>query len=185
MTESRLVHRVCAPVLAHWCSDRHLAARGSILHVAVRKAQQEDRCIRDTDSLLLLPPVGQLLILRLGTHLAFLLPPVQGLLHVDGEHAFLRAASHAPTHSQAPQRVAHRRSDASSEVVFEVPVWKADDERPGRDKTPLCSLRSVLSSRVPKDSRAQTLRITVHLSRDKPDAVHPFGVQVHHSVRVY
>jgi hypothetical protein len=79
----------------------------------------------------------QLLNLRLGTHLAFLVLPVQGLLHVDGGHASLRAASHAPTHSEAPQRVAHRRSDASSEVVFEVTVWKADDERPGQDKTSL------------------------------------------------
>ena len=112
-------------------------------------------------------PVEQLPILRLGARVAFLVRPVCGSLDVDGQHVFLPAASHAPTPSQAPQGVAHRRSDASSEVVFEVTVWKADNERPGGDEAPLfCSLRT----RVPDASAPQTVGIagSPHQDKDRP-----------------
>lgn len=150
---------------AYPCSDGHLATRGSILHVAIGKAQQKNRCLRDP-SILSLPPRAQLLTIRQGTRLVFLVRAVRDSLHMDGQHVFFRAPSHAPTPTQASQGVANRRSDASSEVVFEVTVWKADDERSGGDKAPLLFVRR----RVPESYRAQTRRIPVHLTGDKRPA---------------
>jgi hypothetical protein len=42
----------CSAATAHECPDRELATRGSILDVAVREAQQQDRRCRDTYTLL-------------------------------------------------------------------------------------------------------------------------------------
>ena len=81
---------------------------------------------------------------------------------VDRQDVLLTAASDVPSHSPTPQRVAYRRSHAPSEVVLEVTVWKADDERPSGDYAPLCSL----TARVPESSGRQTRRNSFHLSGD-------------------
>jgi hypothetical protein len=46
------------PARAYPCSDGQIAARGAILDVAVREAQQKDRRCRDTDSLAPTPAIG-------------------------------------------------------------------------------------------------------------------------------
>ena len=91
---------------AYPCSNGNLSARGSILDVAVREAQQKDRRRWDTGSLAL-QQLRWLGLLRRGYCLGFSLSRVLDSLHVDGQHVLLPATSDAPRRTQASQGVAY------------------------------------------------------------------------------
>jgi hypothetical protein len=101
-------------------------------------------------------------------------------LNVDDLDVLLRDLSDQPKQALPAKLLADRRDRTSSEVVLEVAVRKADHERPGGDKAPLCSLRP----RVPELSGPQTLRIPVHLSGDKPLAHPPLVLLQEHGAEL-
>jgi hypothetical protein len=103
-----------------------------MLDVAVREPKGENRRRRDADSL---PRCGRRPVLRsLDT------------FHVRGRHAVSNETRHAPALALALHRVPDYRKGLSSEVVFEVTVRIADQERLGGDASPLRSLAVAMPS---------------------------------------
>jgi hypothetical protein len=126
---------------AYTCADRKLAARGSMLDVAVREPKGKDRRCRDSR--------------RLHSHGPRSVFPSFLALHVRSRDGAFSDPHHLPQRALASQRVPDHQKRASSEVVLVVPVriWittaRAAMSHLSARSPRICPARSVAKPRAP------------------------------------
>jgi len=147
----------CSATTTYECPDRELAARGSILDVAVREPKLEDRRGRNSYTVLRLSNEALLGVLRIET------------LNVNDLDELLRDLSNQPEHAPSGHRVADRRNVASGggEVVLEVTAWEADHERlSGHRTAPLPSCAREMPVSLERETAALRRSVVRTLERE-------------------
>lgn len=133
-----------------------LATRGSILDVAVREPQQEDRRCRDTDSVLLRDLGARLRRRGQRSLVAFAASSSFHRVDMNGQDISIGYACDRPERAPTPEPVPDGWTFTPSQVVLVVAIGKTDHECSSGDYAP----PSRVNGAMPEPSRSQT-----HLGR--------------------